>query len=70
MWPDSTISLLYKKQPICYMFTPLLKLLIVIINSSFVLFIAIVYNYRWAKLQATNRVPRPVDRGTATRYGG
>jgi len=23
-----------------------------------------------AKLQATNRVPRPVDRGTATRYGG
>jgi len=22
------------------------------------------------KLQATNRVPRPVDRGTATRYGG
>ena len=46
MWPDSTISLLYKKQPICYMFTPLLKLLIIIINSSFVLFIAIVYNYR------------------------
>ena len=25
---------------------------------------------RGAKLQATNRVPRPVDRGTATRYGG
>jgi len=23
-----------------------------------------------AKLQATNPVPRPVDRGTATRYGG
>jgi len=23
-----------------------------------------------AKLQATNRVLRPVDRGTATRYGG
>jgi len=23
-----------------------------------------------AKLQATNLVPRPVDRGTATRYGG
>jgi len=23
-----------------------------------------------AKLQATNRVPRPLDRGTATRYGG
>jgi len=23
-----------------------------------------------AKLQANNRVPRPVDRGTATRYGG
>jgi len=23
-----------------------------------------------AKLQATNHVPRPVDRGTATRYGG
>ena len=23
-----------------------------------------------AKLQATNRVPRPVDRETATRYGG
>jgi len=23
-----------------------------------------------AKLQATNRVPRPVDSGTATRYGG
>jgi len=23
-----------------------------------------------AKLQATNRVPRPVDRGTATRNGG
>ena len=23
-----------------------------------------------AKLQATNRIPRPVDRGTATRYGG
>jgi len=23
-----------------------------------------------AKLQATNRVPTPVDRGTATRYGG
>ena len=23
-----------------------------------------------AKLQATNRVPGPVDRGTATRYGG
>jgi len=23
-----------------------------------------------AKLQATNRVPRLVDRGTATRYGG
>ena len=23
-----------------------------------------------AKLQTTNRVPRPVDRGTATRYGG
>jgi len=26
--------------------------------------------YTGAKLQATNRVPRPVDRGTATRYGG
>ena len=26
--------------------------------------------YNGAKLQATNRVPRPVDRGTATRYGG
>jgi len=27
-------------------------------------------HYVGAKLQATNRVPRPVDRGTATRYGG
>jgi len=29
-----------------------------------------IYWYFGAKLQATNRVPRPVDRGTATRYGG
>ena len=28
------------------------------------------YCYITHKLQATNRVPRPVDRGTATRYGG
>ena len=28
------------------------------------------YDCYEAKLQATNRVPRPVDRGTATRYGG
>ena len=29
-----------------------------------------IYTHVGAKLQATNRVPRPVDRGTATRYGG
>ena len=29
-----------------------------------------VYREAGAKLQATNRVPRPVDSGTATRYGG
>jgi len=33
-------------------------------------FLAITTFFVGAKLQATNRVPRPVDRGTATRYGG
>ena len=42
--------------------------------SRFLMFLSqlylIYFIFVGAKLQATNRVPRPVDRGTATRYGG
>ena len=39
--------------------------------QRYIWYIALVFYYGvGAKLQATNHVPRPVDRGTATRYGG
>jgi len=38
--------------------------------DMFAVYVLLYYYIAGAKLQATNRVPRPVDRGTATRYGG
>ena len=42
----------------------------VVFISTCNVFILFLRSFFGAKLQATNRVPRPVDRGTATRYGG
>ena len=41
---------------------------IIIIETVYLLYLIVLIV--GAKLQATNCVPRPVDRGTATRYGG
>jgi len=53
----------------CFIAISLLKF---VVNSTFVVNKHMYYTelVTGAKLQATNRVPRPVDRGTATRYGG